>query len=71
MSNRLTADMALINGKIITINDDFLIAQAVAIKNGRFLAVGRNEEIKPFINKKTEVLNLVPCLRNPLPDSAV
>ena len=58
MSSRLTADIVLISGKIITINDDFLVAQALAIKNGRFLAVGRNEEIESFIHKNTEVINL-------------
>ena len=39
------ADVVLTNGKIITVDNQFRIAQAVAIKGDRFLAVGGNAEI--------------------------
>lgn len=40
------ADMILFNGKIITVDDQFSIAQAVAIADGRIVAVGRDEDLK-------------------------
>ncbi|PKP61265.1 hypothetical protein CVT91_03545 [Candidatus Atribacteria bacterium HGW-Atribacteria-1] len=58
MLEKLTADMVLLNGKIITVDGYFSIAQAVAIKDGKFLAVGSDTEIKPFIGKHTKVFNL-------------
>ena len=38
-------DTILTNGKIITVDDQFSIAQAVAIRGGRFVAVGSNQDI--------------------------
>src|SRR5271165_222987 len=38
-----TADLLLFNGKIVTVDDRFSIHQAIAIKDGRILAVGSNE----------------------------
>ena len=37
------ADLVLFNGKIVTVDDAFSIRQAIAIKDGRILAVGGNE----------------------------
>ena len=34
------ADVVLYNGKILTADDSFTIAQAVAIRDGKFLSVG-------------------------------
>ena len=39
------ADVILSNGKVITVDDKFTIAQAVAIKGERVIAVGTTEEI--------------------------
>jgi predicted amidohydrolase YtcJ len=39
------ADLILSNGKVITVDDRFTIAQAVAIKGDRIIAVGTNQEI--------------------------
>jgi adenine deaminase len=38
-----SADLVLINGKIITVDDAFSIREAIVIKDGRILAVGGNE----------------------------
>ncbi len=38
-----SADLVLYNGKIVTVDDAFSIRQAIAIKDGRILAVGGNE----------------------------
>ncbi len=42
-SGREAADLVLFNGKIVTVDDAFSIREAIAIKDGRILAVGGNE----------------------------
>ena len=39
------ADLVLHNGKIITVDDRFTIAQAIAIKGERIIAVGTNNDV--------------------------
>jgi hypothetical protein len=58
MLEKSAADMVLLNGRIITMDQRFSLAQAVAIKDGKFVAVGRDTEITPLIGKHTKVLNL-------------
>jgi predicted amidohydrolase YtcJ len=38
-----SADLVLYNGKIVTVDDAFSIREAIAIKDGRIVAVGANE----------------------------
>ncbi len=52
------ADMILVNGKIITLDPGSLIAQAVAIEQGRFVAVGTNEQIRSYTGPSTRVVDL-------------
>lgn len=52
------ADLALVNGKIITVDANFSVAQAVAVKDGRVQAVGATEDIKKLVSKGTEVIDL-------------
>jgi len=54
----LSADLVIINGKVVTVDKEFSIAQAVAVKDGRIIAVGKNEELKELVGKKTKVLDL-------------
>jgi predicted amidohydrolase YtcJ len=42
-AQREPADLVLFNGKIVTVDDAFSIRQAIAIKDGRIIAVGGNE----------------------------
>ena len=42
----LHPDTVLWNGKMVTVDGDFSIAEAVAIKDGRFVAVGSNAQIR-------------------------
>ncbi|MBW2368643.1 MAG: amidohydrolase family protein, partial [Deltaproteobacteria bacterium] len=58
MNNIFSADKILTNGKIITVDAQDSIVEAVAIKNGRFLATGTTDEIKDLASSKTDVLNL-------------
>ena len=50
----LAPDMVLYNGNIVTVDEDFSIAEAVAIKNGHFIAVGSNSEILSLAGAATE-----------------
>ncbi len=52
------ADMALINGKIVTLNPQSLIVQAVAIQQGKFVAVGTNDQIRSYAGPSTRVIDL-------------
>jgi predicted amidohydrolase YtcJ len=57
-SLELHADTILYNGKIITVDKDFSIAEAVAIKDGKFVAVGKRKEVMPFAGKATKRIDL-------------
>ncbi|NNE37636.1 MAG: hypothetical protein HKN08_04960, partial [Gammaproteobacteria bacterium] len=52
------ADTILINGKVITADDDFSIAEAIAIRDGKFLAVGNNEDILATAGPDTRRIDL-------------
>src|SRR5262245_7171407 len=52
------ADVALLNGKIVTVDDRFTIAEALAIKGERILAVGSNAEIEKHKGPLTRVVDL-------------
>src|SRR5437867_8005863 len=51
-------DLILTNGKIITVDERFTIAQAVAIKGDRFVAVGGNQEIGGLAGPNTKRIDL-------------
>ena len=51
-------EVVLLNGKIITLDKNLSIKQAVAIQNGRFIAVGSDQEIRLSIWPTTRVVNL-------------
>ena len=57
-SERIYADLVLLNGKILTVNERFDVAEAVAVKGDRILSVGSNSEIKSRISEDTEVIDL-------------
>ena len=52
------ADLVLFNGKIITVDSRDSIAEGVAVKNGKILRVGRNDDVKMFIGPQTRLLDL-------------
>ena len=51
-------DLVLYNGHIVTVDGRFSIAEAVAIKNGAFAAVGRNDEIRRLATAATRTVDL-------------
>ncbi len=58
MKNLFCADRVLINGKILTVDPGDSIIEAVAIKDGKFLACGSTSEIMELTGDRTEVLDL-------------
>ncbi|UCH57966.1 MAG: amidohydrolase [Candidatus Bathyarchaeota archaeon] len=56
--SRIPADLALLTGKIVTVDSDESIQEAVAVKFGRIIAVGANEEIEPLVGDDTNVIDL-------------
>jgi predicted amidohydrolase YtcJ len=52
-----TADMVVINATVMTINDSNPTAEAFAIKDGKFIAIGSSEEIKNYIGDNTKVID--------------
>jgi adenine deaminase len=56
--DRIEPELILYNGNIITINDRQPRAEAVAIANGRFLAVGTNEALQALTTGQTKKINL-------------
>ena len=51
-------DLILSNGKIITVDDTFSIAQAVAVRGDRIVAVGSNQEINRLAGPNTRRIDL-------------
>jgi predicted amidohydrolase YtcJ len=51
-------DLILSNGKIITVDERFTIAQAVAIRGNRIVAVGANAEIAQLAGPNTRTVDL-------------
>jgi len=56
--DELYADLALIKGKIVTIDKDDSIVEAVACKGEKIIKVGTTKDVKPYIGKKTNVIDL-------------
>src|SRR3954462_4878331 len=53
-----TADVVLTNGKIITVGNQVRIAQAVAIRGDRIVAVGTNADINKLAGATTRKIDL-------------
>ncbi|MEA2874896.1 MAG: hypothetical protein QOF14_92 [Hyphomicrobiales bacterium] len=52
------ADIVLRGGNIVTVDNDWSIAHAAAIGGGKFLAVGSDAQMAPFIGPNTQVIEL-------------
>jgi predicted amidohydrolase YtcJ len=52
------ADLVLINGKIITLDETLPESEALAVYQGRILSVGTTKEIKGHISEPTKVIDL-------------
>lgn len=50
-------DLALLNGVVYTVDERKPTAEAFAIKNGKFVVVGSNAEVKALVGKGTQVID--------------
>jgi len=53
-----SADTVLFNGKIVTVDKDFSVQQAVAIGNGRIVATGTSAAMKKLAGDKAKLVDL-------------
>src|SRR5258708_1920939 len=53
-----TADLILINGKILTVDAKDSVAEAVAISAGKIIAVGSNKTVQQLAGKSARVIDL-------------
>jgi predicted amidohydrolase YtcJ len=51
-------DIIFVNGKFLTVDISFSVASAVAVRDGRFVAVGEIEDIKGLAGPSTTVIDL-------------
>lgn len=56
--SRVKADSVFFNGKIVTMDEEDTISRAVAVKFGKFIKVGKEEEVKSLIGDDTEIVDL-------------
>src|SRR5947209_7744796 len=52
------ADLILYNGKVVTVDGRFSIRQALAVKEGRILAVGSSKEVLKRKAPQTRLIDL-------------
>jgi predicted amidohydrolase YtcJ len=50
-------NLVLVNGKVLTVDPQFTVAEAVAMRDGRILAVGTNAEIRRLVGPATRVVD--------------
>ena len=53
-----TAELAFIDGEVFTVDDDFTVTEAVAIADGKVLAVGSTADVRELIGPATRVVSL-------------
>ena len=51
------ADLVVLNAKILTVDERFREAQALAVRDGRFVAVGSTDEVRARIGGATRVID--------------
>src|SRR5262249_15514377 len=54
----VASDLVLINGKFLTVDPNDSVAQAVAISNGKIVAVGNNADVQSRAAKNARVIDL-------------
>ena len=51
-------DLILFNGKIVTVDTDFSIFEAIAVYDSKIVALGQSSEVKELAGKRTELVDL-------------
>jgi hypothetical protein len=55
---RPPAEWVFMSGKVVSVDSSFSIKEAVTIKNGRFVGVGTDSEMRRWIGRNTVTVNL-------------
>src|SRR4249919_3306462 len=58
LAQQNVADTVVTNGKILTVDGNFRIVQALAIQDGRIVARGTSEEITRYAGSSTRIINV-------------
>jgi len=53
-----SADTILVNGKVVTLDGKSSVVQGVAIRDGKILDVGSNEEVRKRADQRTRVIDV-------------
>jgi hypothetical protein len=53
-----TADTLLVNGKIVTVDARFSVQQALAVRDGKIVAVGKSADVRKLAGPATRVVDL-------------
>lgn len=51
------ADIIIFNTRVVTVDTNFSVAQAVAVRGNRIVAVGKDEDVKQFSGPKTRMID--------------
>lgn len=54
----IAADLVLLDGKVVTVDEAVPESEAIAMKGDTILAVGSNREIRAYVGSETEVIDL-------------
>src|ERR1043165_2106578 len=52
------AEIVLRGGKILTMDGEWSVKEALAVRDGRFVAVGTNRDMRPFTGPRTRIIEL-------------
>ena len=56
-ANKAGPDLVLVNGRVLTMDDARPNAEAFAVKNGRFVAIGSSDDVRNLVTPQTEVID--------------
>ena len=56
-SSAFEPDLVVLNGRIYTMDDDLPRAEALAVKSGRFVAVGSSQDVANLVSSSSEVID--------------
>src|SRR5512138_3140672 len=51
-------DLVLVNGKVLTLDEQSSVTEAIAVRDGRILATGSNASIRALAGARTRVLDV-------------
>ncbi len=58
LDNLPAPDVIFVQGKIVTVDRNFEVVEALAVKEGRIVAIGKNEQIRSLASAATRVVDL-------------